>query len=125
MSRLPDLRTRLLGLHKMLLEEQCRAYQAIHGREVSGSELFQLLIHDEAFTWLRALSGLIAQIDAALDEAGDVPAAASERPFLEQTRSLLRSEGNGPFETKYRDMLQRSPDVVMAHAAVIKLITAR
>jgi hypothetical protein len=124
-SRLPDLRDRLLGLHKLLLDDEARAYQAAHGRVVSGNELFRLLLEDGQFAWLRALSGLIAEIDAALDEAGDVPAAVRDRTFLEQTRGLLRSEGEGPFETKYRDALQRSPDVVMAHAAVIKLITAR
>ena len=125
MSRLPALRDRLLGLHKTLLDEETRVYQARHGREVVAAELFQLVLHDEHFAWLRSLSGLISNIDAALDEAGDVPGAPSEKPFVEQTRGLLRSEGNGPFETKYRDALQRSPDVVMAHAAVIKVLTAR
>lgn len=124
MSRLPDLRDRLLRLHKTLLDDETRAYQETHGRVVSASELFRLLIEDEQFAWLRALSGLVSEIDAALDEAGDVPAATRDRAFLEQTRGLLRSEGHGPFGTKYREALQRSPDVVMAHAAVMKLITA-
>jgi hypothetical protein len=121
-SRLPDLRDRLLGLHKLLLEDEARAWQAAHGRAVSGTELFRLLIDDEQFAWLRALSGLIAEIDAALDEPGGP--LAGDRIYLEQVRGLLRSESRGPFETKYRDALQRSPEVVMAHAAVIKLITA-
>jgi hypothetical protein len=124
MSRLPDLRTRLLELHKTLLDEQSRAYQAVHGRPVSGGELYRLLLQDEAFVWLRALSGLVARIDQALDDADDAR-AVPEAPFVEQARGLLRSEGHGPFETRYRDALQRSPDVVMAHAAVMKVIAAR
>ena len=123
MSRLLDLRTRLVELHKLLLDDQRRAYEAAHGRTVSSGELFQLVVHHEEFAWLRALSGLISEIDAALDEAGDVPAAVRDRTFREQTRGLLRSSGDGPFETNYRDALQRSPDAVMAHAAVIKLCT--
>ena len=122
-SRLPGLRERLLALHKLLLEEEARAWQARHGREVSGHVLFRLLLEDPQFAWLRALSGLVSRIDAALDEVDDPRAAADlERAFLEETRALLRSEGFGPFEVKYREALQRSPDVVMAHAAVIKLL---
>lgn len=123
MSPLSDLRERLLALHKLLLDDEARAWRARHGREVSGQALFRLLLEDPEFAWLRALSGLASRIDAVLDEPDDaVPAVVHERAFLEETRRLLRSEGHGPFETKYRDALQRSPDVVMAHAAVIKLL---
>ena len=123
MSPLSDLRERLLALHKLLLEDEAHAWRARHGREVSSHALFRLLIEDPDFAWLRALSGLASRIDAVLDELDDaVPAVERERAFLEETRRLLRSEGHGPFETKYRDALQRSPDVVMAHAAVIKLL---
>jgi hypothetical protein len=122
-SPLSDLRERLLALHKLLLDDEARAWRARHGREVSGQALFRLLLEDPEFAWLRALSGLASRIDAVLDEPDDaVPAVVHERAFLEETRRLLRSEGHGPFETKYRDALQRSPDVVMAHAAVIKLL---
>jgi len=122
-SPLPDLRERLLVLHKLLLDDEARAWQARHGREVSRQALFRLLLEDPEFAWLRALSRLASRIDAALDEPDDtVPAAEQERAFLEETRRLLRSERHGPFETKYRDALQRSPDVVIAHAAVIKLV---
>jgi hypothetical protein len=122
-SPLPDLRERLLALHKLLLDDETRAWQAQHGREVSGQALFRLLLEDPQFAWLRALSGLVSRIDAALDEPDDAaPAATQERAFLEETLGLLRSEGHGPFETKYRDALQRSPEIVMAHAAVIKLL---
>ena len=122
-SPLPDLRERLLALHKLLLDDETRAWQARHGREVSGQALFRLLLEDPQFAWLRALSGLVSRIDAALDEPDDaVPFVEQERAFLEETLGLLRSEGQGPFETKYRDALQRSPDIVMAHAAVIKLL---
>jgi hypothetical protein len=122
-NSLSDLRERLLALHKLLLNDEARAWQNRHGREASGHELFRLLLDDPQFAWLRALSGLVSRIDAALDDPDDAfPIAARERAFLEETRGLLRSEGQGPFETKYRDALQRLPDVVMAHAAVVKLL---
>jgi hypothetical protein len=125
-SPLSELRDRLLALHKLLVDDQARAWQARHGREVAGYALFQILLEDPEFAWLRALSGLAARIDAALDDPDDaMPAAERERAFLEETRRLLRSEGQGLFETRYRDALQRMPDVVMAHAAVVKLLPAR
>jgi hypothetical protein len=118
-----DLRERLLALHKLLLDDEARTWQRRHGREVSGHELFRLLLDDPEFAWLRSLSRLVSRIDAALDDRDSaVPLAERERAFLEETRRLLRSEAQGPFETKYRDALQRLPDVVMAHAAVVKLL---
>jgi hypothetical protein len=125
-SPLSDLRERLLALHKLLLDDEARAWQARHGREVSGHALFRLLLEDPDFAWLRALSRLASRIDAALDEPDPIlPVEAQERAFLEETRGLLRSQGQGPFETKYRDALQRSPEIVMAHAAVVKLLVFR
>jgi hypothetical protein len=124
MSKLRTLSPRLLALHKTLLDDETRAYQAAHGRAPSGGELFRLVLDDAAFAWLRPLSGLIARIDEAAEETPEGPTAAAERTLVAEVRDLLRSQGEGPFQTKYRDALQRSPDVVMAHAAVIRIVTA-
>lgn len=121
-QRLSDLRTRLLHLHKLLLDEERAGYEVAYGPVASGPELLRLVLDHEHFAWLRTLSAMISSIDAALDEAeGDLPEAEVES-FVGRTRGLLRSGGNSPFELKYRAALQRSPDVVLAHAAVIKLL---
>jgi hypothetical protein len=122
-ERLHDLRTRLLQLHKLLLDDERDAYEASYG-PVAGPELLQLVLRHEQFAWLRALSGMISTIDAALDEAEGALATADVDDFFGQARALLRSGGDGPFETRYRQALQRSPDVVMAHAAIVKLFGA-
>ena len=121
-DRLRDLRARLTRLHRTLLEEERRTYEAAHGPVASRPALLQLLLHHDHFAWLRALSAMIAAIDAALDEAEAGIPDAEVDTFFRQTHALLRSGGSGPFETKYREALQRSPDVVMAHAAVVKLL---
>jgi len=123
-QRLSDLRTRLMQLHKLLLDEERRAYEAVYGPVTSGPALLQLVLHHEHFAWLRSLSAMISTIDAALDEAEGGLAEAEVESFLGRARGLLRSGGDTPFETKYREALQRSPDVVMAHAAVIKVFQA-
>jgi hypothetical protein len=119
-ERLSDLRARLLELHKLLLDDQRGTYESTYG-PVSGPELLRLLLQHEQFAWLRSLSGMISTIDAALDETEGGLSESEVETFFDQTGALLRSGGDGPFATKYRDALQRSPDVVMAHAAVIRL----
>jgi len=121
-THLHALRRSLLDLHKLLLDDQRDAYEASYGPVVSGHAFLQLALHHEQFAWLRALSGMISRIDAALDE-GEV-SEWEARAFVTGARDLLRSGADGPFETKYREALQRSPDVVMAHAAVVRLLEA-
>jgi hypothetical protein len=122
-DRLRDLRSRLTRLHRTLLDEERHTYEATHGPVSSNPALLQLLLHHEHFAWLRALSSMITAIDTALDEAEEI-ADVHVEAFFGRTRALLRSGGDGPFETKYREALQRSPDVVMAHAAVVKALPA-
>jgi hypothetical protein len=119
-DRLRDLSARLLRLHKLLLDRERRAYEDRFGAVPSG-ELFRLLLHDERFSWLRALSTMIADIDEAVDADGPVPDEIVERVVGTAVR-LLKSGGEGEFQTRYQDALQSSPDVVMAHAEVSKLI---
>ena len=121
-DRLRDLRASLTRLHKTLLEEERSAYESVHGPVASGPEMLRLLLQAEEFAWLRSLSRMISAIDEALDEMEDGMGDAQTKRFLSQAQTLLRSGGDSPFETKYRDALQRSPDVVMAHAAVVKLL---
>jgi hypothetical protein len=122
MKPLNDLRTRLVQLHKLLLDEEQGAYENAYGPVASGPELLQLALYHEQFAWLRSLSAMISVIDAALDETEGVLPDAEVETFFRRARELLRSGGSSPFETKYREALQRSADVVMAHAAVVKLL---
>jgi hypothetical protein len=123
-NRLHDLRARLLHLHKTLLDEARRAYEVTYGPVASSHELLQLVLHHEEFAWLRALSALVASIDAALEETDGPLSDVDVEAFFRQTHGLLRSGGSSTFETRYRRALQHSADVVMAHAAVTKLFPA-
>ena len=122
MQSLRDLRTRLLALHKMLLDEQRRAYEETYGPVASGGDLLRLVLQHEAFAWLRSLSEVISRMDEALDETDELLTDAQITTFFQEARALLRSGGSSPFETKYREALQRSPEIVMAHADVVKLL---
>jgi hypothetical protein len=122
-ASLRDLSARLLRLHSVLLEGARRSYEARHGT-VTPRDLLPLLIHDAHFAWLRPLSGMIAGIDEIVDAEESLTARDVERLFA-QVQRLLRSDDADPaFHTTYRDALQESPDVVMRHADVVKLLAA-
>jgi|SRR5579864_1448306 len=121
-ARLVDLRRGLLRLHKALLDSERLTYERVHGRISSPGALFQLVIGDTWFEWLHRLSELVVQIDEMLDS--DEPATAIDATrVIEQARMLLKpSEEGAGFGKRYYDALQRDPDVVLAHAAVKKLL---
>ena len=120
-GRLVEVRHALLRLHKVLLDDERAAYERVHGQVTSG-ELLQLVIGDEQFAWLRALSELVVSIDESLD--ADEPATADEaESLLKQARLLLKpSETGGEFGRRYFAALQREPDAVLAHREVTRLL---
>jgi hypothetical protein len=119
-DHLRELSVRLLRLHKVLLDRERHTYEARHGTLSSG-DLLGLLLREGPFAWLRPLSGLIARIDE-LGDAEDPVAGDDVRRLLGETHRLLRSGEPGLFQDAYRDALQSSPDVVMAHAAVTTML---
>jgi hypothetical protein len=109
-----------MRLHGLLLERERRAYEASNGSTTS-PELFRLVLHDDRFVWLRSLSRMIARVDAVVD-AGEPLAAEQAERALDDVYRLLKSGEAGEFQRKYHAALQESPDVVMAHADVSKLL---
>jgi hypothetical protein len=114
------LSTRLLDLHGVLLDRERRAYEEEHG-SVASRELLHLLLHDRRFAWLRSLSSMIANIDAVVD-ADEPIAPESARAAFREAYRLLKSDDGGDFRDKYHLALQDSPDVIMAHAAVSRVL---
>jgi len=119
-ERLRQLSGRLVGLHAALLARERLAYEAAHG-PTDAAELLRQVIHHEQFAWLRSLSMVIARVDEAVDAQGAT--AAGEMLFAEVDR-LLRSGRDDAFATRYRAALQAFPEVVMAHAEVVRVLAA-
>jgi len=122
LSRLREVRQALLRLHKILLEFERNAYERSRGRIENSYEYLQLVMWDPWFAWLHSISELIVQIDELFD--ADEPLSESDALALtEQTRHLLTaSEYGSLFQRKYFKALQGSPDVVLAHSSVVKLL---
>lgn len=121
LSRLRALRLALLRLHKALLDDERAAYERVHG-QVLAAQLLQLLINDERFAWLHAVSELVVRIDEMFDS--DEPVTAENvRVVNEYTRALLApSDAGDEFQRKYLAAIQREPDVALAHREVKKIL---
>jgi hypothetical protein len=124
LRRMRDLRLALLRLHKALLGAERENYERAHG-QATGGELLQLVINHEQFAWLRPVSELIVRMDEILD--ADEPASVDEAgAVLAAVAALLApSEAGGGFGQKYFTAIQRSPDVVLAHREVMRIIPAK
>jgi catechol 2,3-dioxygenase len=121
-ARLADMRSRLLALHKALLDDAKTAYELDRGRIASSGALLQLVIHDPWFAWLHHVSELIVRIDEA-SAPDSVTTEADARTLFEQVdRLLVPSETGESFATRYFEALQRQPAVVMAHGEVKRLL---
>ena len=121
-GRLLSLHSALLRLHKAMLHSERAAYERVHGRIPSPGAFLQLVIHDEWFIWLQAMSGLIVQIDVVSDAKNGVIAADANR-ILERTRALLTPDENGQgFAKRYYDALERDPGIAASHAAALELL---
>jgi len=119
-TRLGELRSHLLRLHKTLLELERQDFEKKSGR-VNPGELLQLVINHPQFAWLRKISALIVEMDETLN--GAEPAVRKDfEDLISQARSLLISPGDEEFRTKYQSALQREPAAVLAHSAAMQLL---
>ncbi len=120
-QRLTELRHALLKLHKTLVDSERVGYEKTICKIRSPNHFLQLLTTDPWFAWLRPLSQLIVAMDEALD--ADEPLTVAKVDALAQQAKLMlvASETSEGFSGHYHEALQRDPDVVLAHAEVVKL----
>ena len=122
---LKQLRHALLRLHKTLLDLERRDYERARGKISNSYEFLQLVLKDPWFDWLHRLSELIVQIDETLDSYdAEAPATEADATALvERAKTLLApAESGTQFQKNYFLALQQSPDVVLLHSEVIRLL---
>jgi len=121
-QRLSSIRTALLDLHKTLVDSERVSYEKTVGQIQSPTQFLQLLTHDAWFAWLQPFSQLIVAVDVALDEKEPLTAAGADALEKQTGELLVASETAEGFSGHYYAALQRDPEVVVAHAEVVKLI---
>jgi hypothetical protein len=122
---LKELRHGLLRLHKLLLDLERRDYERARGRIGNSYEFLQLVLKDPWFDWLHRLSELIVQIDESLDtrDVEHVMTDDDAKALIERAKTLLApSETGTQFQKNYFLALQQSPDVVLLHSEVMRLL---
>ena len=123
-QQLKNLRDALVTLHKTLIESERIGYEQTFGKIDSQNRFLQLLISDPWFAWLHPISELVVVMDEVLD-APEPPTPTQIQTLLRRTKALLKvsEEGQG-FERSYFEALQRAPEVILAHADVMKKLAA-
>jgi hypothetical protein len=109
------LHSRLLDLHKQLLDLVRADYEREHGPIGGPGPLLQLVTQDPAFAWLRPLSMLLVE----MDDPDEVARAGGVRSLVE---AAFRA-GNAFFD-RYQTVMASSPDVSAANTEVKTLIEA-
>jgi len=117
---LEALRSSLLTLHKALVDSERVEYEKTMGKIRSPNHFLQLLTNDPWFAWLTPLSQLIVSIDEALDRKEPLTKKTVDAFIKQSARLLVASETGPDFSHHYFEALQRDPDVVLAHAEVVK-----
>jgi len=119
-GRLMLVRQSLAELHRALLDAERRELERETGR-LASAQYLKFLLEDPRFLWLRPVGRMVATLDGAMHEAAKSGAALTEdgvRNLCGQVAELIvvRTSLEGGY--RYRDWLQRDPDVVLAHAAL-------
>ncbi len=122
-AQLTKLREALLRLHKTLVESERVSYERTMGKIPTPNRFLHLLTTDPWFAWLHPLSRLIVSMDQALDTQRHPLNESQAAALCQQAEQLLvASEAGHGFSGHYYDALQRDPDVILTHAAVIALL---
>ena len=115
-ARLSELRTRLLALHKALLEDARSQYEMDRGRVNGAGALLQLVINDPWFAWLHQISEIIIRLD-------EITGEADAKTLIDQIdRLLVPAENGDTFARRYYEAIQRQPAVVLAHGDVRRIL---
>jgi hypothetical protein len=124
-ERVEELRRALLLVHRAILDAERADHERRHGA-VGGPEFLRLLLNDLRYDWLRPLSELVIQFDETQDEAakeGEPIPDERVEVLVDAARELLLPPKPGvAFGRRYADLLQREPDVVMAHAGLVQTL---
>lgn len=121
LTLIESVRVQLLRLHKVLLDDERKAYERLKGPMGTPGQVLSLVMSDPFFDWLHAISRLIVKMDELTESPEGTEEAASA--LITQARDLvLAKDPDSQFSRNYKASLQRNPAAVLAHAEVLKAV---
>ncbi len=118
-ARLHLAREAAFEIHGVLLEATRREYERDFGRVADAATLLKLVTSEPAFSWIRPLTAAIADADELL--ASSEPEPGHMRVLVEAITQLLKADAEGaPFQRRYHNAIQASPDVAVTHCQAIR-----
>jgi hypothetical protein len=118
-ATLREISRLLIPLHRALIDAAKEEYAFAFGAVPQPTQLVRLLGEDPFFAWLKPITALIVDID----EMARRDFESSEvRSIADRVESMFGSSPSPEFAQKYVPLLQRNPDVTMAHAALRKAL---
>ena len=117
----PQLAGTLRGLHRALMERARDDYQQERGVNLGAGQLLHLLVTDPHFSWLRALSEVMVEIDVIAE--GDASlrdeAAGAVRAVVENLLAVAKpGDTTSPFSDRLWPYVREDPHIAMALADV-------
>jgi hypothetical protein len=112
-GRLRVLSRALQEVHRELVDLSRASYESRYGPVQGNGDLFRLLLHDEAFAWLRSLSDLIVELGEL-----SVQVAVSEEAFADvraRVEAFMSASDPDGFGSRYVPLLVSEPRVAMSH----------
>jgi hypothetical protein len=121
-----EVHQKLLSLFSALIVAERLTYERIHGRVDFTDRLTQLVLSDPWFTWLCPLLDLLLRIDQLLDDDAFDITPEIVAHLVAEVCALTRPsiDGDG-FERAYYEVLNRAPEVVLAHFQVTRVLPAK
>ena len=117
----PRLAATLRELHRVLMERARGDYEDERGVKLGPGQLLHLLVTDAHFSWLRALSEVMVEIDVLAEEEASVmaEAAGAVRAVVENLLAVAKpGDTTSPFSDRLWPYVREDPHVAMALADV-------
>lgn len=123
-DQLNSLRSKMIVLHKALIDSERVEYEKSFGPLETPQQFLKVLINDPWFAWLQPFSRLVVTIDEILESEEPIP-VEEVTELMRRARALLEvSEVSDDSRRSYFEALQREPDVILAHAEVMRVVNA-
>jgi len=121
-GELHALRERLIALHKTLIDSERVEYEKSFGTLDSPQAFLKVLIEDPWFAWLKPISGMVVTIDEMLEREEPIQAEEARKMKKAALALVEVREETDDARRSYFEALQREPDVILAHAALMKVV---